>query len=113
MKPLRTVILAKAPRPGLAKTRLIPALGASGAAQLAHRMLQHTLQQALAAGLGPVELCRTPPETSKVNWPSAGATLANLGLPRVGGENSIEIRCGGAGRTHVIVDSQGYVPFIA
>lgn len=64
MKPLRTVILAKAPRPGLAKTRLIPALGASGAAQLAHRMLQHTLQQALAAGLGPVELCRTPPETA-------------------------------------------------
>jgi rSAM/selenodomain-associated transferase 1 len=27
-------------------------------------MLQHTLQQALAAGLGPVELCRTPPETA-------------------------------------------------
>ena len=44
MKPLRTVILAKAPQPGLAKTRLIPALGASGAAQLAQRMLQHTVQ---------------------------------------------------------------------
>lgn len=64
MKPLRTVILAKAPQPGLAKTRLIPALGASGAAQLAHRMLQHTVQQTLSAGLGPVELCRTPPEAA-------------------------------------------------
>lgn len=61
MKPLRTVIMAKAPRTGLVKTRLIPALGAAGAAQLARRMLQHTLETTFAAGLGPVELCRTSP----------------------------------------------------
>lgn len=60
MKPIRTVIFAKAPQLGLAKTRLIPALGAAGAAALARRMLGHTLQQALAAGTGPVELCATP-----------------------------------------------------
>lgn len=60
MKAVRIVIMAKAPRAGLAKTRLIPALGAAGAAQLAQRMLQHTLRHAIAADLGPVELCRTP-----------------------------------------------------
>ena len=54
------VIFAKAPQPGAAKTRLIPALGAEGAADLARRMLVHTLQQALAAGTGPVELCMSP-----------------------------------------------------
>ena len=56
----RIVIFAKAPLPGFAKTRLIPALGEQGAAELARRMLLHTVTQALAAGLGPVELCVTP-----------------------------------------------------
>ena len=60
MKPTRIVIFAKAPVAGLAKTRLIPALGAEQAAQLARRMLLHTLQQAQAASMGPVELCVTP-----------------------------------------------------
>jgi rSAM/selenodomain-associated transferase 1 len=58
--PVRIVIFAKAPQAGFAKTRLIAALGAQGAADLARRMLEHTLQTALAAGLGPVELCATP-----------------------------------------------------
>jgi len=57
----RLVIFAKAPQPGHAKTRLIPALGAEGAAALARRMLDHALTQALAAGIGPVELCTSPP----------------------------------------------------
>lgn len=56
----RVIVFAKAPRPGLAKTRLVPALGAAGAAALASRMLAHTLQQALASGVGAVELCATP-----------------------------------------------------
>ncbi len=54
------VVMAKAPLPGLAKTRLIPALGAAGAAALAARMLRHTLGEALSAGLGPVTLCAAP-----------------------------------------------------
>ena len=37
MSALRIIVFAKAPRPGLAKTRLIPALGAAGAAALAAR----------------------------------------------------------------------------
>ena len=57
----RLVVFAKAPQPGHAKTRLIPALGARGAAALAQRLLAHALQQALQAGIGPVELCMSPP----------------------------------------------------
>jgi uncharacterized protein len=60
MMSTRIVIFAKAPVAGLAKTRLIPALGAEQAARLALRMLLHTVQQAQAAGMGPVELCVTP-----------------------------------------------------
>lgn len=56
----RLVIFAKAPQPGAVKTRLIPVLGADGAAALARAMLAHTLQQALAAGLDAVELCMSP-----------------------------------------------------
>ncbi len=60
MSAVRILIFAKAPVAGLAKTRLIPSLGAQGAAELARRMLAHTLEQALSAGVGPVELCVTP-----------------------------------------------------
>ena len=56
----RIVIFAKAPQPGRVKTRLIPALGAEGAAALARRLLAHTLSQALAADVGTVELCMSP-----------------------------------------------------
>ena len=57
---IRTIIFAKAPHAGFAKTRLIPALGEEGAARLAHRMLQHTLDGAISAAIGPIELCVTP-----------------------------------------------------
>jgi hypothetical protein len=60
MKTTRIVIFAKAPIPGFAKTRLIPALGADGAAALARQMLETTIANALAANVGPVELCVTP-----------------------------------------------------
>lgn len=56
----RILVFAKAPEAGRVKTRLIPALGALGAADLACRLLRHTLAEALAAGLGPVELCASP-----------------------------------------------------
>jgi hypothetical protein len=56
----RIVIFAKAPVPGRVKTRLIPALGEIGAARLAHRMLQSTVEEALAAGLAIPELCVDP-----------------------------------------------------
>jgi hypothetical protein len=60
MKRTRIVIFAKAPVPGRAKTRLIPALGEVGAARLAHRMLLRTVAEAEAARLQIPELCATP-----------------------------------------------------
>lgn len=54
------IIFAKAPVAGLAKTRLIPALGPEGAAHLADRLLAHTLQQALALPVEHLELCVSP-----------------------------------------------------
>jgi rSAM/selenodomain-associated transferase 1 len=63
----RIIIFAKAPQPGLAKTRLIPALGAQGAAALARRMLETTLERALRAQVGPVEL-RVTPAISDSAW---------------------------------------------
>lgn len=64
MKPVCAVIVfAKAPVPGYAKTRLARVLGAEAAARLAARMLAETLREAMAAGIGPVELCCAPDET--------------------------------------------------
>ncbi len=60
MTPCAVIVFAKAPRPGHAKTRLTPALGELGAAQLAERLMHATLQQAVDAAIGPVELCVTP-----------------------------------------------------
>jgi rSAM/selenodomain-associated transferase 1 len=57
------IVFAKAPVAGRAKTRLIPALGAEGAAALAARLLDHALQQAADAGLDSLELCVAPDAT--------------------------------------------------
>jgi rSAM/selenodomain-associated transferase 1 len=53
-------IMAKAPVPGAAKTRLIPALGAEGAARLHARLLRDTLARLAAARLCPVQLWCAP-----------------------------------------------------
>lgn len=65
MKPETTprieiAILAKAPIAGLAKTRLIPHLGAEGAAALQRWLLQRTVAAAVVADLGPVTLWCAP-----------------------------------------------------
>jgi hypothetical protein len=49
-------ILARTPVPGQAKTRLIPMLGAYGAARLQRWLLHRTVATALAADIGPVAL---------------------------------------------------------
>jgi hypothetical protein len=53
-------VLAKAPVPGLAKTRLAPALGNDGAAALQERLTAHAVATACAAEIGPVTLWATP-----------------------------------------------------
>jgi len=56
------------------KTRLEPALGPAGAAQLAERLLRRTIRTACASGLGVVELCTTPapdhPAWRRLNLPA-------------------------------------------
>ena len=56
----RIAVFARAPVPGEAKTRLIPALGAEGAAALHASLVQRALAAALDAGVGPVELWCAP-----------------------------------------------------
>ena len=90
------VIMAKAPQPGHAKTRLIPALGAEGAAGLAARLLSHTVQTCLATtAYDVIEICATPdidhPQFqrlaelygSRLHWsaqtgPDLGARMCNV-----------------------------------
>jgi uncharacterized protein len=72
------IVMAKAPLAGYAKTRLIPALGAPGAAALAMRLLVHALAQAQQAGLGSVELCCAPSARDPAFAPWAGATGITL-----------------------------------
>lgn len=57
---MQIAVLAKAPIPGLAKTRLAPALGARGAARLQRQLTRQALETALASGLGPVTLWCAP-----------------------------------------------------
>src|SRR5207302_7282341 len=53
-------VLAKAPIPGLAKTRLIPALGAPGAARLQRQLTRAAVRTALDAELGSVTVWCAP-----------------------------------------------------
>jgi rSAM/selenodomain-associated transferase 1 len=59
-EPVALAILARAPVAGAVKTRLIPALGADGAASLHERMIERTVATACAAAIGPVTLWTTP-----------------------------------------------------
>lgn len=75
MSSTTVMIFARAPIPGAVKTRLIPALGAVGAAQLAVKMLGHALQIAALARLGPVQLHGAP----DVQHPVLQSAAANVG----------------------------------
>lgn len=54
------IVFAKAPQPGSVKTRLIPRLGAKGAAALHVRLVKRALATARAAALGRLELHCAP-----------------------------------------------------
>lgn len=56
----RILVFAKAPVPGACKTRLIPALGAEGAAALHRELLEGTLARLAPAGIAPLELWCAP-----------------------------------------------------
>jgi rSAM/selenodomain-associated transferase 1 len=59
------IVFARAPEPGRVKTRLVPLLGARGAARLYAQLVERTLSTALAAGFGRVELHCAPGTGSK------------------------------------------------
>jgi len=54
------IVFAKAPRPGEVKTRLIPLLGAEGAAALHATLVERALETAVECGLRPIELHAAP-----------------------------------------------------
>lgn len=60
LRRVQVAVMAKAPVPGFAKTRLIPALGARGAARLQRRLTCRAIRVALDAGLGAVTLWCAP-----------------------------------------------------
>lgn len=62
-EPVGIAILAKAPIPGLTKTRLMPALGAHGAAMLQETLTARAAETATAAQTGRVTLWATPDAT--------------------------------------------------
>jgi hypothetical protein len=81
------MIFARAPIPGAVKTRLIPALGPTGATQLAIRMLRNALQVAADARLGPVQLHGAPDAQDPVLQSAAadaGATCLAQGAGDLG-----------------------------
>lgn len=57
---MNVLVFARAPIAGAAKTRLIPALGARGAARLHRSLVLRALATAREAALGPVTLCCAP-----------------------------------------------------
>jgi rSAM/selenodomain-associated transferase 1 len=76
-EPVAIAILAKAPLPGLAKTRLAPALGADGAANLQARFIERAVTTAQAAAVGPVTLWVAP------HHPAFQTISALFGVPLV------------------------------
>lgn len=87
------IVFAKAPEAGLVKTRLITALGPAGAARLADRLLRHAVQQALAAGLGTVDLCVSPDAGHPVFAELAASATLQVSLQ---GEGDLGQRMSGA-----------------
>jgi rSAM/selenodomain-associated transferase 1 len=76
MSAVRLVIFTRYPEPGKAKTRLIPALGTTGAAALHRRLTEHTLAEARAAGLS-IDLRVTgAPEAAFRDWLGEGLTIS-------------------------------------
>jgi rSAM/selenodomain-associated transferase 1 len=75
----RILVFAREPVAGKAKTRLIPALGEDGAAQLARVMLGHALIEVTAANIGPVELVGDPHPDEWQSPVRGAATSAQVG----------------------------------
>lgn len=93
----RVVVLTRDPLPGRVKTRLIPALGAEGAARLHHAMALATVEAAVRSGL-PVEVALE----GDLRGPFALELAARGGriLPQGGGDlgRRLQLAMSGEGR---------------
>ncbi|WP_458095146.1 TIGR04282 family arsenosugar biosynthesis glycosyltransferase [Roseomonas sp. WA12] len=80
----RVALFARFPEPGRAKTRLIPTLGADGAAALHRRLTEQALGVLRASGL-PFELRHTgaPPQAFRA-WLGEAVPLAEQGMGDLG-----------------------------
>lgn len=81
-EPVALAILAKAPVPGFAKTRLAPALGPERAAALQARFLERAATTACSAQIGPVSVWATPdPDHPAFQTLAAAFGIALLSQP--------------------------------
>jgi len=100
----RVMVFAKAPTPGRVKTRLIPSLGESGAAELQRQLIERTLRTAAAAGLGALELwCAPGPDDP---FFAACAARHDIGL-RTQSEGDLGARMAGALESALAAGSPG------
>lgn len=80
----RLLVFARPPVTGAAKTRLVPALGAEGAARLHAALVRHILQQAAAAGPHALELWCAAPDPGNALAALARETGARVRMQRGG-----------------------------
>ena len=64
----RLAIFARFPTPGVAKTRLIPAVGPDAAARIHRRLVEHTLDAARQSGIGFELRVTGAPATEFAGW---------------------------------------------
>ena len=86
------IIFAKAPQPGAVKTRLIPLLGAEGAAALHVKLVRHTLDTVRAAALKPVEL-HGAPDIEDSFFRFCGGQYGVILEPQASGDLGARMRC--------------------
>ena len=87
--------------------RLVPLTGVPGFA--ASAVINLTVTDTEGAGYVAVFPADVPwPGNSNINWSASGQILANSVVTAVDPTSTIAIR-GGVGRTHVVVDVQGYL----
>jgi hypothetical protein len=96
-------VLAKAPLPGFTKTRLIPVLGADGAAALQARLIARAAATACAAEIGPVTLWATPDERHPVLQEIAARLAVTLARQRDGDLGARMLAAIEVARTPVLV----------
>ena len=87
-RPIAIAVFARAPVPGAAKTRLIPRLGAAGAARLQAQLTELAVARALAVA----------PNDSGVWW--AGDPMVNPSLGAVQFTRNAETTSASAWRVH-------------